>query len=245
MALSNRLDDIEILSGKDLLRFFRDLKKNKTVIRINLLGHAYERLTMVVRVLGDTIPYHFQIDYPKGFKKAVRKISTWKIRFEFKGKDKLVYRFRTLGGYLSGTDIFIPFPGHIERIQRRRYFRLEAPLGTRMVVTRYARTHEFTLLNISEGGALVGSGKGSSRRPVFQEGDLLRNMTIFFESEDQQMTIPIQKAMVRRLDKDPLTYRYRYALQFMDLGQDETTDLKELIYVFQRDFLKKRQKVEG
>ncbi|HDZ22905.1 MAG TPA: hypothetical protein ENH70_00015 [Desulfobacteraceae bacterium] len=245
MASTDKIDDIEILYGKDLVRFFRELKKNKTVIRMNLLGHKYERLTMVIDVLHKSLPYHFLIDYPKGFKRAVRNATSWKMRFEFKGKDRLIYRFRTYGGYMSGRDIWVPFPRHIERVQRRRYFRLEAPLGARMVISKYAHKQEFTLLNISEGGALVGSGKGSSRQPIFQKGDFLRYMTLFFQSEGQQFSIPIGKAMVRRLDKDPLTYQYQYALQFMDLGQDERNDLKELIYLFQRDFLKKRQKVEG
>jgi c-di-GMP-binding flagellar brake protein YcgR len=245
MAPDENIDDTEILYGKDLLRFFQELEKNKTVIKINLLGHDYERLTMVIGVLNKKPPYHLRIDYPNGFKRAVKDTSTWKIRFEFKGKDRLVYRFRTYGGYISGRDIFIPFPRHIERVQRRRYFRLEAPLGARMVVPRYAKEYEFSLLNLSEGGALLGSGKGSPRKPVFQEGDFLRHMSVLFISEGQQFRIPIQKAMIRRLDRDLLTYRYQYALQFVELGQDERSDLKELIYLFQRDFLKKRQKVEG
>lgn len=245
MALDRKINDTEILYGKDLLRFFQELEKNKTVIRINLLGHDYERLTMVIGVLNKKPPYHFHIDYPNGFGRAVKNISSWKIRFEFKGKDKLVYRFRTYGGYISGRDIFIPFPRHIERVQRRRYFRLEAPLGARMVIPRHATEYEFTLLNLSEGGALLRSAKGSSRQPILQEGDFVRHMAVLFQSEGQQFRIPIEKAVVRRLDKDPLTYRYQYALQFMDLGQDERNDLKELIYLFQRDFLKKRQKVEA
>ncbi len=245
MAPDERMNDTEILYGRNLLRFFQELEKNKTVIKINLLGHDYERLTMVIGVLNKESPYYFHIDYPKGFKRAVRNTSSWKIRFEFKGKDKLVYRFRTYGGYISGKDIFIPFPHHIERVQRRRFFRLETPLGARMVIPRYAHKYEFTLLNVSEGGALIGSGKGFSRRPVFQEGDFLRHMIVLFQSEGQQFRIAIEKGMVRRLEKDPLTYRYQYALQFMDLGQDERNDLKELIYLFQRDFLKKRQKVGG
>jgi len=245
MAPDEKLNDTEILYGKNLLRFFQELEKNKTVIKINLLGHNYERLTMVIGILNKKPPYHLRIDYPKDFKRAVRNTSSWKIRFEFKGKDRLIYRFRTYGGYISGKDIFIPFPHHIERVQRRRFFRLEAPLGAKMVIPRYAREYEFILLNVSEGGALVGSGKGSSRQPVFQEGDFLRHMSVLFQSEGEQFRIPIEKAMVRRLDRDPLTYRYQYALQFMDLAQDERSDLKELIYLFQRDFLKKRQKVEG
>ncbi len=212
---------------------------------MNLLGHDYERLTMVIGVPTKKPPYYFRIDYPNGFERAARNTPSWKIRFEFKGRDRVVYRFRTYGGYVSGKDIFVPFPHHIERVQRRRRFRLEAPLGAKVVFSRYADKYEMTLLNLSEGGALVGTGKSSSRQPVFQEGDFLGHIAVLFQTEGQQFRIPIRKALVKRLEKNPLTLRYQYAIQFKDLGKGERKDLKELIYLFQRDFLKKRQKVEG
>ncbi len=245
MTAEERRDDIKILYGKDLLRFFQDLKKDKTVIKINLLGHSYERLTMVIGVVSDAIPCHFQIDYPKGFQEAIRRTSSWKIRFEFKASDKLVYRFRTLGGYLSGRNVFIPFPPHIERVQRRRYFRVEAPLGTQMIITQDARDCTFILLNISEGGALIRPGEEVSRRPIFQKGDFLRDILIRYDRDGEPSTIPLEKAIVQRLERDLLTHRYQYALRFIELDKNVRNNLRELIYFFQRDFLQKRQKVEG
>jgi len=73
----------------------------------------------------------------------------------------------------------------------------------------------------------------------------LRHLVVLFQAEESLFRIPIEKALVKRLDKNPLTLRYQYALQFTNLGQGEMNDLRELIYLFQRDFLKKRQKVEG
>lgn len=235
----------EIIQGEDLLRLFRDLQENKTVMRINILGRNYERLTMVIGVLNRTPLRYFRIDYPKGFERAVRDTPAWRMRFEFKGKDKIIYHFRTYGGHISGKDIFIPFPQHIERNQRRRCFRLDVPLGAKVVVSRYAERYEMTLVNLSEGGALVGLEKSSSRQPVFQQGESLRHLIILFEAEECLFRIPIEKALVKRLDKNPITLRYQYALQFINLGYGEKNDLRELIYLFQRDFLQKRQKVEG
>jgi hypothetical protein len=245
MTPEESIDYIKILYGKDLLRFFENLKKNKTVIKINVLGHSYERLTMVIGVVSDGIPYHFQIDYPRGFQEVIREASPWKIRFEFKANDKLGYRFKTLGGHLSGRDIFIPFPPHIERVQRRRYFRVEAPLGTQIIIPQDTCNAAFTLLNISEGGALIRPGEEFSRRPVFQKGDFLRDIVIRYDRDGEPSTIPLEKAVVQRLERDPLTHRYQYALRFMELEKNVRNNLKELIYFFQRDFLQKRQKVEG
>lgn len=245
MSPTARMQDTETINGENLVRLFRELHRNKTVIKINLLGEDYERLTMVTGILSKRPPYHFRIDYPSGFEEAVRGITTWKIRFEFNGKDRLIYRFKTSGGYISGKDIFIPFPPQIERVQRRRYFRQEPPLGTRMIVPRFNKKYELTLFNVSEGGALVGMGKGSPRQPIFKKGEYLRHIVLLFPSQEQQFRITIKEALVKRLDKDPLTLRYRYALQFTDMGKEEMKDLRDLIYIFQRDFLKKRQKVEG
>lgn len=238
------MSDAEIIEGKNLVKFFEELWKKKTVIKMNLLSQSYERLTIIIGILNDKDPFHFIIDYPEGFKKVIQRISKWEMRFEFKGKDRLTYRFRTSGGYISERDICIPFPPNIERFQRRRSFRLDVPLGARMLIPKNTKQYELTVINVSESGALVAVGRGSSSRPLFQPGDYLRRITILFPEEDGQIRVPVKKALVKRLEKNSLTLRQQYAIQFMDLEPLERKELKEQLYKVQRDFLRKRQKVE-
>lgn len=236
--------DAEIIEGKNLVRFFEELRKKKTVIKMNLLSKNYERLTIIVGILNNMEPFHFIIDYPSGFKRIIDRTSEWQMRFEFKGNDKLTYRFRTSGGYISGKEICVPFPPSVERLQRRFSFRLDDLFGARMRIPKDTEQYELTVINVSEKGALIGGDITTSRHPLFQPGDYIQRITIFFSEEDGQILIPIRKALVKRLEKDPLTLHHRYAIQFVDLERSERKELKEQLYKVQRDFLKKRQRIE-
>ena len=44
---TDQLDRIERIYGKGIIRLFRDLMEDKTVLRVFLLGKDYERLTVV------------------------------------------------------------------------------------------------------------------------------------------------------------------------------------------------------
>jgi len=239
------MERTEILTGGKLGSFFENLKKDRCVIRMNLLGQNYERLTMIVGVQNKKEPFQFHIDYPSEFEKAAKKSDPWKIRFEFLGKDRVAYRFRTFGGHISGGDISIPFPEMIERIQRRASFRMEAPPSSKMVVSNHAKFLELSLINLSESGVLVEMDRGTANKPVFQTGDYLEKPTILVSEPSGQMQINIKEALVKRVEKPSGSLSYRYALQFTDLKAVTRRELRDLIYEFQRNFLRKRQMEEG
>jgi c-di-GMP-binding flagellar brake protein YcgR len=208
---------------------------------MNLLGQDYERLTMIIGVQNKKEPFYFLIDYPGEFETAIKKTRQWNIYFEFIGKDRVTYRFRTLGGHISGGDISISFPEMVERIQRRGRFRMRAPTSAKMVVSRDAKCHEFSVINLSEGGILVEMDRDAANGPVFQTGDYLGKPAILFSEYRRQAQVNIKEALVKRIEKTPGTLSYRYALQFTELKPATKRELRDLIYRFQRDFLKKRQ----
>ena len=239
------MESTEILAGRKLGNFFADLQKNRSVIKMNLLGHDYERLTMIIGVQNKKEPFHFRIDYPSGFEKAAKEKDPWKIRFEFLGKDRVTYRFTTQGGHIEKGDIFIPFPERIERIQRRGRFRMEAPSSSKMVVSRNAKFLELSVINLSESGILVEMSGGAARKPAFQIGELLQQPAILVSEPSGQTQVNVKGAQVKRIEKIPGRLSYRYGLEFTDLKPETRRELRDLIYRFQREFLKKRQMAEA
>ncbi len=238
------MESTEILTGGKLGSFFENLRKDRSVIRMNLLGQNYERLTMIVGVQNRKEPFQFHIDYPSEFEKAVRKNDPWKIRFEFMGKDRVTYRFRTLGGHISGGDISIPFPEMIERIQRRGSFRIDAPPSSKMVVSNHAKFFELSVINLSESGVLVEMDRGMANKPVFQTGDYLEKPTILVSESNGHTQVNIKEALVKRVERPSGSLSYRYALQFTELKAMTRRELRDLIYKSQRNFLRRRQMEE-
>jgi len=241
---TDQLDRIERIYGKGIIRLFRDLMEDKTVLRVVLLGKDYERLTVVTDIEERDSGVYIIIDYPGGFKKAIEGITDWRLRFEFTGKDRIPYIFRTEGGQLVEDGIKLKLPDFIERRQRRKSFRLEAPLGTKLVFTREFRTIETNVINISLGGAFVSSEKGKEKKPVVDVDEYLKAIKVFFPSKDEELVVYIKEAMVKRVEKDIYQGLFTYALQFTEMDKKDRDLLQKLIFRFQREYLRKRQLID-
>jgi len=241
---SDQIDNIERIYGKGLLSLFRELLENKTVLRVFLLGKDYERLTIVTDLEETDSGVYITVDYPAGFKRAIEGMTGWRLRFEFTGRDRLPYVFRTEGGQIAKDGIRLRLPDFIERRQRRRSFRLEAPLGTKLMFTKDFKKHEANVINISLGGAFISLEKGEQKKPVVEVDDYLKGLKITFPSKDEDLAVYVKEAMVKRIEKDIYQGRFNYALQFTDVEKKDSDLLQKLIYRFQREYLRKRQLID-
>lgn len=234
--------DAEIIRDKTRFKIFRELESEKTLIRMHLLGHQYERLTVVTGIRNQQKVPSFLIDCPRGFKEAAAGIDDCRIRFEFTGKDKVKYVFRTSGQTFLDKEICIRFPEVIERIQRRRHFRLTPPLGSELYINAKPTIHKMNVIDVSQGGVLGALKKSvpMSEDPLFKVGNRLKDIELIFPAEVETIMVQIKEAVIRRLGKDPVTGRDTCAFQFMDIEKDPRKTLIELIYQFQRDILRNR-----
>ena len=229
------------IKGEKRILLLKQLQKDHTTLKLNLLGEEYERLTIIIGIQAKSKDPRFIIDYPAGFKEAVNDVGVWEMRFEFLGTEKLPYTFRTSGGEIFQDKIWINFPQIIERIQRREYYRLEAPMGTKIHIQQGLVKHFLSVLNVSEGGALISLKKRLQREKNLDIGEHLRRLGLEFPSKEDELRVPIREAFVIRSEKDPLIERLRYGLQFTQIERKNQNVLKDLIYRFQRELLRKRK----
>jgi len=235
----------EKIIGEKMLDFFEALVMEKIILKMNMMDKDFERLTMVLEVrTRKGIPY-LRIDYPEGLRETLDTDTFGKIRFEFTGIDKLFYLFTTSGGEFSRDRIWLRGPEFIERIQRRKDFRLEAPMGTRIYIYGADARYEMNVINVSQKGALVALTKNVQEKERIQIGDHLRYLGLVFPSEEGILEITINEAIVKRIEKDALREHPRIGLQFTDLEKDTERTLKDLIYWFQRQLLRKRERVDS
>jgi len=234
--------DTEIIRDKNRFKIFRELERDKTLIRMHLLGHQYERLTVVTGIRNQQKTPFFLIDCPRDFKQAVAGLNDCRIRFEFTGTDKVNYVFRTSGKKFLDKEICIRFPEIIERIQRRRHFRLTPPLGTLLYINAKPTIRKMNVIDVSQGGVLGALNKGvpMSEDPLFKIGNNLKDIELIFPAEVETIMVQIKEAVIRRLGKDPLTGRETCAFQFRDIEKYTQKTLLELIYQCQRDLLRTR-----
>lgn len=235
--------DIESIQGKTRFAVLEQLKKNKTLIQLRLLGEDYERLTVIIDIRVKKNTSFFIIDYPEDFKEAVTDLDAWKFQFEFKGEDKLQYIFTTSGGQISEDGVWLEFPEIIERKQKRKHFRIEVPPGTKIYLKVGSIKREIDVINVSLGGVfgvLVGVKKEDKKKAILKAGKTLKHIQLEFPSLEEERRVHIKKARVIRTEKNPQTNRYQYAIQFTDIENDEENALTQHIYQLQREFLRKR-----
>jgi len=236
--------EAEEIRGKNRVDILRQLVDDRTLVQVQLPGKDYERLTVITGVKDMIGKPSFSIDYPEGFEEAVSGMQEWKLRFQFTGKDRLQYVFRTTGGRLSKGRIWIVFPRVVERRQRRRHFRLDVPPGTKLLLTVGSARCEMRVENVSIGGALgplVCIEDMEEDGPLLRSGETLSHILLEFPSRGKKLKVHVKEASVIRWEQvNGKRDEYRYALQFKDMGTKEERTLAALIYKFQREYLRKR-----
>ena len=207
-------------------------------------GKHYECLTLVTGVDDRShIPF-FRVDYPQGFAEAVAGIENCRIAFEYFGKDGVKYRFKTMGQEILADEIRIKFPEFIERIQRRHHFRIQPPMGTKLLVNHMDARWIINILDISRGGALgvlAVNGQKQNHPHIFKIGNRLNHLELVFPFRRQDVNIQIQEAKVIRVEKMPPKNRDGYAFQFIRIQNVQEKRLIDLLFALQRDFLRKKR----
>ncbi len=77
------MEDHEKIEDKDLLNLLKALQKDKTLVKMNLPGRDFERITIITRVRHRRQNPFFLIDYTQGFREAVGDVKDVKMHFEF------------------------------------------------------------------------------------------------------------------------------------------------------------------
>ena len=229
-----------MIKDKERFTILKQLEKDKTLIKMRLPGTDYERLTMITGIRTRKKENFFLIDNPKGFKEVVSRIDILEMRFEFVGNDNLLYVFRTSGGEISDDKILIRFPEGIERIQRRKHFRVETPFETKLYFEKDSVMFEMNILNISLGGDLAFS---VGKEAILKVGDEFRDLKLVFPSENEDMIVQVKMASVRRVEEEQGMNRFRYGFYFIEIGKSDKKVLNEVIYELQKDYLRKRKRI--
>ena len=237
MAESEKIRGIRITS------IFEELRQRKTLLKLILVDTDFEHLAMVTGLRRKESGPHFIIDIPQGFKAAAADIDIWHIRFEFIGKDNINYVFTTIGGQIAGNQIYIKLPEEMERKQRRKLFRINAPAETKLCFSIKDTRHELRVIDISLGGslaALVQIDSHVQHKPPFPDTQALKDVELVFPAGISRQPIKIKTAQIKRLKKNPETTRYEMALEFNKINKSDQRLLNDLIYRLQRQSLRKR-----
>lgn len=232
------MEDVEKIYGEYRYALLRDLLAERTPVNFRIEGTAFEKLTFVTGFKHvKTIPY-LLVDRFKGLS------GTWSdkrdVFLNFTGSDKIHYSFRTCIHEIAEHDIWLELPEFIERIQRRKHFRVATPLGTKVLLPKGEKTYEGHAVNLSMVGVLFKEAERTDGQSQWNVGDDVDHVQVVWSKDSLSTSISVKKSRVKRVVKDPVTGRCWCALHFLELDNQEAEKLREFIYTCQREALQRR-----
>jgi c-di-GMP-binding flagellar brake protein YcgR len=132
----------------------------------------------------------------------------------------------------------------MDRYQRRKLYRLEAPPGTRFYFQFNGTLYELLVINMSLGGslgALVRLNKTMETQLEAYSPKTLENVNLEFPLNGGDSKVNIKQCRIIRREKNPLTQKYEMALEFKEITETEEKKFTEIFYNLQRNFLRKRK----
>ncbi|MGD8763371.1 MAG: PilZ domain-containing protein [Desulfobacteraceae bacterium] len=236
----------EKIAGQQILGLFEELRHNGTLLRLHLSQKDYSHLTHILDLRKRRKDIFFLIDLPDGFPETNTDTDAWSIYFEFTDKDNVNHSFSTGGGEIIDRNIWLKLPQVVKREQRRKLYRLTAPTGTKLYVNLHSKQYELKVIDISLGGSLgvlAGIQHGDLQDPILSYAGIFENIEVVFPPGEENLRVAIKSAKVKRLGENSLTKQHEYALQFLEIDQNQTKILTDLIYRFQREFLRNRLRI--
>lgn len=240
------MDDHDKIRGADVAATLQYLKDKKALVKIAVKGSAFENVSILTDVDLDDQNPRFCIDPPAGMHDALQLKKKCALYCEFNGADKVIYNFEIAIEDWQG-DFWFPLPHEIERIQRRRNFRLRAPMGTSLTLRQMDPPFKLHVLDFSLGGLLcmVESRRSEKdNRRVLFKGRNLKNLDLTFEDEEGHVVIRILRARIVRTGRNPRTRHQQYAFEFVALDRAEEKKLTRVLYGMQRKLLQQRMTLE-
>jgi len=238
------MDGAAKLSKEKTSQLFKYLKDRRVLVKLVVKGTGYESVTVITGLRTRKKQGQFRIDSPDDFQIILQSKDCGNLYFEFNGQDKVLYTFETPPNpeWHSG-EVWIPIPDEVDRIQRRRNFRLEAPMGTELVLRQLHPPLRMVVLDFSLGGLLcvVESARERIKRNLMlTRGRTLRSSELLFRDENVTTKIRIAEATIVRVETNPVTGYRQYAFQFMSMDKNEEKTLTKVLYSMQRRLLRQR-----
>jgi c-di-GMP-binding flagellar brake protein YcgR len=232
------MEDSEKIYGEYRFALLQDLLTGRSPVSFKIEGTEFEKLTFVTGFKQVKTTSYLLVDRFKGLSGALS--AGRDVRLHFTGSDKIQYSFKTRIHEIADHDIWLEFPEFIERIQRRKHFRVVTPLGTGVLLPKNEKTYEGHAVNLSMVGVLFKEAERAEERSEWNVGEEMEQVQVFWSRDLVSTSISVKKSRVQRVVKDPVTGRCWCALHFLELDNEEEEKLREFIYMSQREALKRR-----
>ena len=176
------------------------------------------------------------IDRVPDFQKTLSASRRQDVLIEYLEKSGVPCSFLSRILQVDARGIWAELPERIQRIQRRKYFRLRAPVGTGIFFQAEPGKEEKGIVkDYSLGGVALFANRGIS----LKKGDQLMNLRLRVQEGKDGLEVLIPLAVVRRVDPEYFQGQSLYALEFLDLPEATRKEFNRHIFEKQGTLLRR------
>ena len=235
----------ETIQRENTLALWKALKQDNAALRLRSAGESGSWQAVVVDVRTRKRKLYLIVKPSEQLCAALTGSTEARLLLEFTDRNKVPYSCEIDDFKLTESDIWLAIPETIERHQRRKIFRLEAPSGSELSLNIKGVDCTLLLIDVSINGAL---GLMSHLNPrgersiLGQQGQTIPDAVLIFPSCTGTRRILISECTIRRLEPHATTGKMQYALEFTAIDENNEQLLTKLIYEYQREYLRRRRK---
>jgi c-di-GMP-binding flagellar brake protein YcgR len=226
----------EIIKGPKVKEVLNSLILGGQLCKMEIARTPYCWLTLLSEVREEKNGTLLLIDRIPDFEKVLSASRRQDVLIEYLEKSGVPCSFLSRILRVDARGIWAELPERIQRIQRRRYFRLRAPAGTEIFFqAEPGKEEKGTVKDYSLSGVAFFVG----RRVSLKTGDQLNNLKLRVPEGKDGLEVPIPLAVVRWVDPDFFQGQTLYALEFLELPEATRKEFNRHIFEKQRTLLRR------
>ena len=243
--------EIEKIHKDDLLPLFTELKAEQSPLTMELVERHESHLCYIIDIRKRRRALHFIVKIPDLSTGFSRETPSYRIKFEFSDKERIKYVFKTDEWEVADGKIWVKFPDYLNRFQRRKLYRLEAPHGTRLYFKLNDIRYKLLVIDVSLGGTLgvlVSLTKQMEDELKLYNARILKDVELVFpvgKCQHAESLVKIKRCQIRRQQRNPQTHKFECAIEFLEISEQQQKYLTDLFYKGQREYLRRRKRMRA
>ena len=229
----------EIIQGIRVRDTLELIIGSEQMCKMEISRTPYCWLTLLTEIREDRQGDLLLIDRVQDFGKALSSSRRQEVLVEYLENNNVPCNFISRVVRVDAQGIWVELPEKIHRIQRRKFFRLRAPMGTEIVF--YVRPE------VGERGKVRDYSLGGvafmiSKEVILKPGDQLKRLQLRIPEGENWLDIAIPSAVVRRVQADFFQEQTLYALEFREFSEAVKKLFNQHIFEKQRSLLRRVKK---
>ena len=226
----------EIIRGPEVKESLENLIRFGQTCKMEIPRTPYSWLTSLWKIREDGEGILLRVDHLRDFEEILSASQRQEVLVEYLEDDEVPCNFLSRVSQVDARGIWVEIPEKIRREQKRKFFRLRAPVGTELFFPKdEGKEEKAAVKDYSLGGVAFLAGKETNLKP----GDRVENLRLCIPEGSGVLEFFVPLAVVIRAKPNFSQGQTFYALEFIAFPEVHKKRFAQHIFEKQRNLLRR------